>query len=45
MAMTKKLYVEPSMRVRETFLEVNFLATGDYSGNIEPIGEDDWGTI
>ena len=33
------------MRVRETCLEIQFLATGDYSGDIEPIAEEDWGNL
>lgn len=34
------------MRVRETCLEIQFLATGgDYSGDIEPIDEEDWGNL
>lgn len=43
--MEKNVYVKPSARVREICLETRFLDSGDYSGNIEPIGEDDWGDL
>ena len=43
--MEKTTYLQPSSRVREICLETRFLDSGDYSGNIEPIDEEDWGSL